>query len=60
MGCYVLLVITIVFLRWHLTRQNKKKDDILTAAGLPALDAGMLHAFEDLTDRENQNFRYIY
>lgn len=59
MGCYVLLVFTIMFLRWHLVRQNKKKDDLLVAAGLPELDKGMLHAFEDLTDRENQNFRYI-
>jgi hypothetical protein len=48
-----------MFLRWHLARQNKKKDDLLVAAGLPELDKGMLHAFEDLTDRENQNFRYI-
>lgn len=47
-------------MRWHLVRENKKKDDLLTAAGLPALDQGMVHAFEDLTDRENKNFRYIY
>lgn len=60
MGCYVLLVLTIIFMRWHLVRENKMKDDLLTAAGLPALDPGMLHAFEDLTDRENKNFRYIY
>ncbi|KAE9984708.1 hypothetical protein EG327_004919 [Venturia inaequalis] len=60
MGCYVLLVLTIIFMRWHLTNENRKKDDLLTASGLPALDQGMLHAFEDLTDRENQNFRYIY
>ena len=54
MGCYVLLVLTIVFLRWHLKRLNSQKD----ARALK--DEGLVHAFEDLTDRENQNFRYIY
>ena len=54
MGCYVLLVLTIIFLRWHLRRVNKQKD----AKALK--DEALVHAFEDLTDRENQNFRYIY
>lgn len=56
MGCYVLLVFVVVFLRWHLKRQNEKRDAIATVSG----DEGFAHAFEDLTDRENLTFRYIY
>ena len=60
MGCYVVLVLDIAFLRWYLMRQNAKKD-ALAAEGVPnAQDAELVHAFEDLTDRENKNFRYIY
>ncbi|EPS43147.1 hypothetical protein H072_2914 [Dactylellina haptotyla CBS 200.50] len=56
MGCYVLLVIIILFLRFHLRRQNKKKD------AMEGNDAakGIVHGFDDLTDRQNINFRYIY
>lgn len=60
MGCYVLLVIVIVFLRWHLKRQNRKKDELAAAGIREADDRQFVHAFEDLTDRENPNFRYIY
>lgn len=54
MGCYALLMLVIIFLRFHLKRQNKKKDNIA------AKDERLVHAFEDLTDRENANFRYVY
>lgn len=60
MGCYVLLVIVIVFLRWHLRRQNRRKDELAAAGIQEADDTRFVHAFEDLTDRENPNFRYIY
>lgn len=65
LGCYTLLVFTIVFLRFWLVRQNKKKDAAaaeLLAAGVIADtdEAKMAHAFDDLTDRENPNFRYVY
>lgn len=60
MGCYVLLVIVIVFLRWHLRRENKKKDELAAAGIREASDEKNVHAFEDLTDRENPNFRYMY
>ncbi|KAK5055363.1 hypothetical protein LTR84_013113 [Exophiala bonariae] len=60
MGCYVLLVIVIIFLRWHLKRQNRKKDELAAAGIQEADDREFVHAFEDLTDRENPNFRYIY
>ena len=56
MGCYVLLLIVIVTLRWHLKRQNRIKD---RAQG-GRQDMAFVHAFEDLTDRENVNFRYTY
>ncbi len=60
MGCYVLLLLVIIFLRFHLKRQNRKKDE-LASAGIPeAKDDRFVHAFDDLTDRENANFRYIY
>jgi len=60
MGCYIVLVIVIVFLRWHLKRQNAKKDALAEAGVREAKDEKMVHAFDDLTDRENPNFRYIY
>ena len=60
MGCYVLLVIVIVFLRFHLTRQNRQKDELASAGIREARDDNYVHAFDDLTDRENPNFRYIY
>lgn len=64
MGCYVLLVVNIIFLRWYLMRQNKKKDALqaeVAAAGTNGVvDEQMVHAFDDLTDRENVNFRYVY
>lgn len=64
MGCYVLLVFVIVFLRFYLMRQNAKKDRIqaeLAASGVVGVvDEEMVHAFDDLTDKENANFRYVY
>ena len=37
LGCYVVLVFAIIFLRWWLVRANKKKDSL--AAELAALEA---------------------
>jgi hypothetical protein len=54
MGCYILLVLVIMFLRWELVRRNKAKD------ALAQRDEGLVHAFDDLTDRENPNFRYVF
>ncbi|KAI0174593.1 general substrate transporter [Pestalotiopsis sp. NC0098] len=59
-GCYTLLVFIILFFRWHLKHQNKKKDELASAGVSEANDAQNIHAFEDLTDRENPNFRYVY
>ncbi|KAK7543648.1 MFS transporter [Phyllosticta citricarpa] len=60
MGCYVLLVIVIVFLWWWLRRENRRKDQLAGHGVGEANDANYVHAWEDLTDRENNNFRYIY
>ncbi|EXJ66577.1 uncharacterized protein A1O5_10247 [Cladophialophora psammophila CBS 110553] len=60
LGCYVLLVLVIVFLWFHLKRQNRKKDELASAGIQEAKDETYVHAFDDLTDRENPNFRYIY
>ncbi|CAG9993054.1 unnamed protein product [Clonostachys byssicola] len=60
LGCYSLLVIVLVFFRWHLVRENKKRDALAAAGVQEANDGNMTHAFEDLTDRENPNFRYVY
>lgn len=54
MGCYVLLALIIIYLRWHLKRINAKRDAVA------AVDEQNTHAFEDLTDKQNPNFRYIY
>lgn len=56
MGCYAVLILVIITLRWHLRTQNRLKDQ---ATG-GQIDEAYVHAFEDLTDRENKNFRYIF
>jgi len=60
LGCYTLLVLVIFFLRWHLKRQNDRKDALAAEGVDEAKDDRMVHAFDDLTDRENLNFRYVY
>ena len=58
LGCYSLLVIVIISLRFYLVRQNKKRDALAEATG--SGEDRLAHAFEDLTDKENPNFRYVY
>ncbi|KAF3765194.1 MFS general substrate transporter [Cryphonectria parasitica EP155] len=60
LGCYSLLVIDILALRWYLTWQNKKRDQLAAQGVREAHDESYLHAFEDYTDKENPNFRYVY
>ena len=60
LGCYSLLVVVIVGLRFYLKYQNKKRDELAAAGVQEANDNRMVHAFEDLTDKENPNFRYVY
>lgn len=44
--------------------QNAKKDCLqaeLAASGAAGVaDPNMVHGFDDLTDKENLNFRYVY
>ncbi|CEJ61636.1 Putative Allantoate permease [Penicillium brasilianum] len=60
LACYACLTVAVLFLRFHLKRQNKRKDELVAAADLSAADPNLIHAFEDKTDRENLNFRYVY
>lgn len=60
LGCYTLLVIDIVLLRWYLVAQNKKRDRLAAEGVQAANDQLFVHAFEDNTDKENPNFRYVY
>ncbi|KAL2793135.1 major facilitator superfamily domain-containing protein [Aspergillus keveii] len=59
-GCYVCLTIAVIFLRWYLSWQNRKKERMLAEAGLDPNEQNLAHAFEDRTDQENLYFRYIY
>ena len=58
LGCYSLLVIVIISLRFYLVHQNKKRDALAEATS--SREDRLAHAFEDLTDKENPNFRYVY
>ncbi|KAL9619260.1 MAG: hypothetical protein Q9160_006112 [Pyrenula sp. 1 TL-2023] len=84
LGCYSLLILIIMFLRFWLKLQNSRKDKLLLArAGVEGkaleqekgadgevsgkvkelgveADPALVHAFDDLTDWQNENFRYIY
>ena len=60
LGCYSLLVLVIIGLWFYLRHQNKKRDELAAAGVQEAADTRMVHAFEDLTDKENPNFRYVY
>ncbi|KAF4502418.1 allantoate permease [Fusarium agapanthi] len=51
MICFAVCVFAALALRWALTRENKHRD---TAYGSPDHS----HGLEDLTDRENNSFRY--
>lgn len=49
MGCYVALLLNLVFLRWHYVRQNKLKAQRIVE-GLAMKDEKLTHSFDDLTD----------
>jgi hypothetical protein len=58
------MIFTIAFLRLYLARQNATRDRLQAELGdnstLGVIDEKMVHAFDDLTDKENMNFRYVY
>ncbi|ROT40971.1 MFS general substrate transporter [Sodiomyces alkalinus F11] len=58
LGCYSVLVLVIMALRFYLVRQNKKRDALAAAGVQEASKDYVVHAWEDLTDRENLTFRY--
>ncbi|KAF9884949.1 hypothetical protein FE257_000858 [Aspergillus nanangensis] len=60
LGCYTLLAITVIGLRWHLQRQNRSRDLLADAGVEEAKDDDRSRAWDDLTDRENLSFRYAY
>ncbi|KAI5456863.1 major facilitator superfamily domain-containing protein [Mariannaea sp. PMI_226] len=60
LGCYSLLTLTIVSLRWYLKRQNMLRDNLALAGIEEANKQDTSRSFDDLTDRENLSFRYVY
>ncbi|KAI9043214.1 putative 2-ketogluconate transporter [Aspergillus affinis] len=60
LGCYSAMTLAVIFLRFYLKAQNKKKERMLQEAGLDPNDDNLGRAFEDRTDQENPHFRYIY
>ncbi|GKT48938.1 putative transporter [Colletotrichum spaethianum] len=59
LGCFVLLVIVLFVLRTYYVWQNKLREGKI-ARGEAVADATHTHAFEDMTDKEDVNFRYHY
>ncbi|KAK5723959.1 hypothetical protein LTR17_013801 [Elasticomyces elasticus] len=58
---HLIEVVIILILRFHLARENKRRDRIQSQqeGGLEGRDLDAT-AFSDMTDRENMNFRYLY
>ncbi|KAJ5933556.1 hypothetical protein N7454_005885 [Penicillium verhagenii] len=59
LGCYTILECILIYLRFHLKRQNEKKDE-LEGVDEDSPAGNDLDGFEDLTDKENIRFRYVY
>ncbi|KAI1336698.1 MFS transporter [Xylariaceae sp. FL0016] len=57
--CFVLLELTFLAMRFYYVAQNRKKDQKI-ARGEAVADVANTHGFEDITDKENVNFRYQY
>jgi hypothetical protein len=43
-----------------LKRQNKKRDEMAANGVAEASETYTVRAYEDLTDKENLSFRYVY
>lgn len=59
LGCYGLLILLLIFMRFWLMKENRRKDRLI-ATGEAHADVNLKHAFEDMTDVQNVNFRYVY
>ncbi|KAJ5107716.1 hypothetical protein N7456_004391, partial [Penicillium angulare] len=60
LACYTLLELILIYLRFHLKSQNAKKDQLAAVDDTTTGTAEEFDGFEDLTDRENLRFRYVY
>ncbi|KZL71744.1 major facilitator superfamily transporter, partial [Colletotrichum incanum] len=59
LGCFLLLVIVLFVLRTYYVWQNKLRE-VKNTRGEAIADTTHSHAFEDMTDKEDVNFRYNY
>jgi F0F1-type ATP synthase assembly protein I len=60
-GCYCLVIVLAASLWWMLRAENARRDTKMMEAGVAACEKeGETKAFEDLTDVQNQWFRYAY
>ncbi|KAJ5689861.1 hypothetical protein N7462_004253 [Penicillium macrosclerotiorum] len=57
--CFILLEVVLFALRTWYISQNRKRDKKVEH-GEVSEDAAFTHSFEDVTDRQNLTFRYIY
>ncbi|GFZ46001.1 hypothetical protein JCM24511_03735 [Saitozyma sp. JCM 24511] len=53
----ILELLCFVFLRWYLSRENRKKEQLRQNGDVPDINST---TFSDLTDKQNPNFRYVY
>lgn len=59
LACYIVVFIILISLRLWLMRCNRNKDEKIQQ-GEAEEDKNLQHAFDDLTDFQNQSFRYAY
>jgi len=63
LGCYVAIILLFISLRTYYKLQNRKKRiaaNLLAGRDADAPDQiDLSHAFDDLTDKQNPNFRYV-
>lgn len=57
LGIYACFIIDVLAIRFLLSSRNKRRDRELEQAGGVNVHA---HAFEDMTDLQNKEFRYSY
>jgi hypothetical protein len=60
-ACYACIFIILIFLRIWFVLQNKKKERILKEEmSVKNPEQDLSHSFDDLTDRQNLYFQYVY
>ena len=64
LACYVAIILVFIALRLYYMAQNRKKrvaNNLMNGRDADAPDQiDLSHAFDDLTDKQNPNFRYVY